>query len=422
MYSLAESAFLLTLVVCTAQSGRAADWPQFRGPTGQGISTEKGLPTDWSSDSGVAWRTPIPGKGWSSPIVHSERVFVTTATEEGRSFRLLCLARTTGKLLWDREVFQQSLESGMREANSYATPTPVSDGSHTFVLAFDGSVASVANDGSIAWTNRDYPFFSQHGLAVSLRLYGELLVVPFDASSRGEDELLGFQKPWDQSFIVALNKNTGALEWRASRGLSRIGHVTPNLVHEGEREVLVSGAGDVIQGFDLETGERLWTARSQGEGVVPSVVVGDGMVYTASGFEKPTVRAVRIGGRDDVTETHIAWEQTRSVPMMPSFLYLSPHLFTINESGIALCLDAKTGEVLGRRRIGGRHSASPIYAEGRIYFLSEGGETTIVEATPEMATIATNTIPEHTQASMAVSGGQIFLRTEKALYCLGSRR
>jgi outer membrane protein assembly factor BamB len=419
MHQPAMTVVLLALAIAPTPLLEAEDWPQFRGPTGQGISTETGLPLEWGAESGVAWRTPIPGKGWSSPIVHGERVFVTTATEEGRSFRLLSLDRDTGEVVWDLEVFQQELESKMRSANSHATPTPVTDGRHTYVLAFDGSIAAVADDGTIAWTNRDYPFFSQHGLAVSPRLFGDLLVVPFDWSSRGEDELVGFQKPWDQSFLVALDKNTGSLVWRGSRGLSRIGHVTPNVVRHGGRDVLLSGAGDVIQGFDLATGERLWTARSQGEGVVPSVVIGDGLVYTASGFEQPTVRAVRLGGQGDVTETHMAWEQTRAVPMMPSFLYVAPHLFTINESGIALCLDAKTGEVLGRRRLGGNYSASPIYAEGRIYFHSEEGETTIVEATPQMPTIATNSIPEHTQASMAVSDGRIFLRTEKALYCIG---
>jgi outer membrane protein assembly factor BamB len=177
----------------------------------------------------------------------------------------------------------------------------------------------------------------------------------------------------------------------------------------------------VVQGFDLASGERLWTARSQGEGVVPSVVVGDGMVYTSSGFEEPTIRAIRTGGRGDVTATHIAWEVTRSVPMMPSFLYVAPHLFTITEGGVAMCLDGETGEVLGRRRVGGNHRASPVYAEGRIYFLSEEGEATIVEATPEMPVIAKNTIPEHTQASLAVSGGRIFLRTATAVYCIGPR-
>jgi len=419
MRALRSTGCLLALALFGGGPLGAEDWPQFRGPTGQGLSTETGLPIRWSAESGVVWRTPIPGKGWSSPIVVGERVFVTTATEEGRSFRLLCLDRASGELIFDREVFQQSLESPIRQDNSHATPTPVGDGRHTYVVAFDGSLAAVARDGSIAWTNRDYPYYSEHGLAVSPRLFGELLVMQFDGSSRGEDRKLGFQKPWNESFIVALDRSTGALRWRALRGLSRMGHVTPNLVREGDREVLVSAAGDVIQGFDLATGERLWTARSQGEGVVPSIVVGDGLVYAASGFEAPTIRAVRPGGRGDVTASHIAWEQTRAVPMAPSFLYVAPHLFTINESGLAQCLDAGTGEVLGRARIGGKHSASPVYAEGRIYFVSEAGETTVVEATPEMKVVATNTIPEQTKASLAVSGGRIFLRTEAALYCLG---
>jgi outer membrane protein assembly factor BamB len=399
----------------------AEDWPQFRGPTGQGVSTEKGLPTEWSAERGIAWSTPIPGQGWSSPIVRGDRVFVTTATEDGRSFRLLSLDRATGKILWNTEVFQQGLASRLQQGNSYATPTPVTDGQHTYVLAFDGSLAAVANDGSVAWTNRDFPYYSQHGIAASPRLYGDLLVVPFDPSSSGEDKKVGWQKPWEKSFVLALDKRTGEVRWKAGRGPSRIGHVTPNLTHEGDRPVLVSGAGDVVQGFDLASGERLWTARSQGEGVVPSVVVGDGMVYTSSGFEEPTIRAIRTGGRGDVTATHIAWEVTRSVPMMPSFLYVAPHLFTITEGGVAMCLDGETGEVLGRRRVGGNHRASPVYAEGRIYFLSEEGEATIVEATPEMPVIAKNTIPEHTQASLAVSGGRIFLRTATAVYCIGPR-
>jgi outer membrane protein assembly factor BamB len=415
---------LLAVTVAFAIGGPllAEDWPQFRGPTGQGISAETGLPTEWDADRGVEWSTPMPGRGWSSPIVHGGRIFVTTATEEGRSLRLLCLDRASGRILWNTEVVQQETRGPLkRRQNSYATSTPVTDGKHTYVLAFDGSIAAVASDGSVAWVNRDFHYYSEHGIAVSLRLYGELLIVPFDPSSSGEDKKVGWQKPWEKSFVLALDKGTGEVRWKTGRGLSRIGHVTPSLVLEGEREVLVSGAGDVVQGFDLASGERLWTARSQGEGVVPSVVVGDRMVYTASGFEEPTIRAVRIGGRGDVTATHIAWEQTRAVPILPSFLYVAPHLFTINESGIAMCLDAKTGEVLGRRRIGGNHSASPIYAEGRIYFQSEEGETTIVEAIPEMPVLARNALPGTCKASLAVSGGRLFLRTDTTLYCIKGR-
>ena len=397
----------------------AEDWPQFRGPTGQGVSTETGLPTEWSADRGIAWSTPIPGQGWSSPIVHGDRVYVTTATDESRSLRLLSLDRASGKVLWNTEVVEQALDSRLQGGNSYATPTPVTDGEHVFVVAFDGSLAAVANNGTAAWTNRDFHYYSQHGIAASPRLYGDLLVIPFDPSSQGEDKKVGWQKPWDESFVLALDKATGEVRWKGDRGLSRIGHVTPNLTREGDREVLVSGAGDVVQGFDLATGERLWTVYSQGEGVVPSIVAGDGMVYTSSGFEEPTIRAVRTGGRGDVTSTHIVWEQTRAVPMLPSFLYVAPHLFTINEGGIAMCLDAKTGEILGRRRIGGNHSASPVYAEGRIYFLSEACETTIVEATPEMPVVAKNALPGTCKASLALSRGHLFLRTDSTLHGLG---
>jgi outer membrane protein assembly factor BamB len=412
---------LLSLTVALTMTGPllAEDWPQFRGPTGQGVSTETGLPTRWSANEAVAWSTPIPGLGWSSPIVHGDRVYVTTATDDGRSLRLLCLDRATGEILWNTEVVQQDLEGRVkRQENSYATPTPVTDGHHVYVLAFDGSIAAVDNDGSMAWIYSDFAFYSEHGIAVSLRLYGDLLIVPFDWSSRGEDPKVGWQKPWDESFVLALDKATGQVRWKGDRGMSRIGHVTPNLTREGDREVLVSGAGDVVQGFDLETGKRLWSVYSQGEGVVPSIVVGDGMVYAASGFEEPTIRAIRTGGRGDVTDTHIAWEQKRAVPMMPSFLYVAPHLFTINEGGIAMCLDAGTGEILGRRRIGGNHSASPVYAEGRIYFLSDACETTIVGASPEMPEVATNTLPGTCKASIAISGGHLFLRTDTHLYCL----
>jgi outer membrane protein assembly factor BamB len=415
----------LVLAVTVTALLRAEDWPEFRGPTGQGVTTEAGLPTEWGEDAGIAWSVPIPGLGWSSPIVVDDRVFVTTATDEGRALRLLCLDRDIGHVLWNEEVVQQETGGALkRQPNSYATPTPVTDGSYVYVLAFDGSIAAVTTDGSVAWVNRDFHYYSEHGIAVSLRLYGDLLIVPFDTSSTGEDPKVGWQKPWDESFVLALDSKTGKVRWKGDRGMSRIGHVTPNLARERDREVLVSGAGDVVEGFDLKTGERLWNVYSQGEGVVPSIVVGDGLVYATSGFEDPTIRAIRPGGRGDVTETHIVWEQKKGVPMLPSFVYAAPdHLFTITEGGIAQCLDARTGEILGRRRIGGKHSASPVYSPGdkRIYFLSEDCETTVVEAIPQMPVVGTSTLPGHCQASLAASGGHLFLRTDTTLYSIGPR-
>jgi outer membrane protein assembly factor BamB len=331
---------------------------------------------------------------------------------------VLCLKRQTGEVLWNREVIQQTPKR-KEKRNSYATPTPVTDGKQVYVAFGDGTVAALSMKGDVIWTNRDFKYYSQHGLGVSPRLYRDLVIIPFDWSSEGEDKKVGWQKPWDKSVILAFDKKNGKIRWKGQRGLSRIGHVTPNILSENGRDQLVSGAGDVIQGFNPHTGERLWSARSQGEGVVPSVVIGDGMVFTASGFEKPTIRAVRTGGKGDITQSHIAWEQTRNVPSVPSFVYVKPHLFTVTDNGVAACLKADTGEIVWQERIGGTHAASPIYADGKIYFLSMEGESVIIDAKPEFKIVARNSIAEVCQASPAASQGQLFIRSDKHLYCIG---
>jgi outer membrane protein assembly factor BamB len=183
---------------------------------------------------------------------------------------------------------------------------------------------------------------------------------------------------------------------------------------------LVSAAGDVIQGFDVRSGERLWSVYAQGEGVVPSVVVGDDLVYSASGFEASTIRAVKPDGRGDVTGTHVAWEQTKGVPRIPSFLFRKPYLFTITEAGIAMCLRAETGEIVWQQRVGGEHSASPVWSDRLIYFLSDQGETTIIRAAPEYEEVARNSIGEPCQASIAISQGNLFLRSNTHLFCIGN--
>jgi outer membrane protein assembly factor BamB len=365
----------------------------------------------------------VPGNGWSSPIVFDDRVFVTTATDEGASFRLVCIDRWTGNILWDKQVLQQ--EPGHKSPqNSYASSTPVTDGRRVYVLAYDGSFAAVSMEGDVIWTNRDFHYYSEHGLAVSLILYQDLLIAPFDGSSPGPDKALGWQKPWDQAVIIALDKNTGSVCWKARRGSSRIAHVTPQILSQDGQEQLVSSAGDVVQGFELKTGERLWTVASTGEGVVPSLVIGDGLIFATSGFGQPTIRAIRIPakagtGKGDVTQSHIAWESADDVPMVPSMLYVKPYLFLVTEGGVAKCLAAATGEVLWRNRLAGRYSASPIWVDGKIYFLSEQGRTTIVDAAGEFNVVAQNELQEKCCASPAVSNKHIFIRSEDAVYCIG---
>jgi len=212
----------------------AEDWPRFRGPTGQGISEEKNLPVSWSATEGI---------------------------------------------LWNKEVFRQV--PGHKEMrNSYATPTPVTDGKLVFAAFNDGSIAAVTTEGKLVWQNRDYQFYSQHGLGVSPVLFENLFIIPFDGSSRLPDKHVGWQEPWEKAFILALDKNNGKELWKGKRGLSRIAHATPIVIRYQGKPQLISCAGDVVQGFEPQTGKRIWTVKSSGEGVVPSPVSGENLVFS----------------------------------------------------------------------------------------------------------------------------------------------
>ena len=398
----------------------AENWPQFRGPTGRGISGEKNLAIYWNGTSNVLWKTAIPGEGWSSPIVWDKRVFLTAAAQNGTSCRVLCLDATNGRMRWDQEAFQQV--TGRKEArNSFATPTPATDGERVYAVFYDGSFVALDFNGSLVWTNREYPFYGQHGLGTSPILWEDLLIMARDGSNPGEDKALGWQKPWDQSFLLALETKQGRQRWKSGRGLSRIAHVVPCIWTgpDGKAQV-VSGAGDVVQGFDARTGERIWTSFNQGEGVVPSVVTGDGLVFTASGFSgRESVKAFRLEGRGDLKETNLAWEQRQGMPKVPSFLYVKPYLYYVNDGGQTMCLDGGTGKIVWQERLGGHFSASPVYADGRIYCLSDEGETTLLESGARFKVIARNPLNEKCQASMAISNGRLFIRTERNLFCIG---
>lgn len=383
----------------------AENWPVFRGPSHQGISAETSLPIEFGPGRNHAWSTEIPGDSWSSPIVWGNRVFLTTATDSGRSCRLLALALDTGRILWDQEITRQETKRKERK-NSYATSTPVTDGQAVYAVCGNGTFAAYDISGKRLWINAEYPFYSQHGLGASPILAGGLLIMARDGSAESGDLKVGWQIPWDKSFVLALDPKTGRERWRASRGTSRIAHTTPN-ARDGK---LFSSAGDVVQSFDLTTGKRLWSSPSQGEGVVPSPVIGDGLVFTASGFERPTIRAHRQYGS-------LAWEQTRGVPMMSSMIWVGGRLYAITTAGILHCFEAKTGEPLWQGRIGGDHSASPILADGRLYFSSEQGEVTVVQTGKEFEILARNPLNEFIQASPAASQGRLLIRTAKQLHC-----
>ena len=401
---------------------KAEDWPQFRGPNAQGRSAESNLPVQWSATDNIAWKTPIPGESWSSPIVWGNHVFLTSAMGNGESCHVIAIDRNSGKILWDKEVFKQALRR-KEGRNTFATPTPATDGEKVYACFYDGSFAALSFSGDLVWTNRSYPFYSQHGLATSPILYGGLLIMARDGSSDGPDKTLGWQKPWDQAYIVALDTKTGHEKWKARRGLSRISHCVPTIWHTPEGQIqVISEAGDVVQGFDFHSGKRIWSSEVIGEGKVPSTVIGDGLVFTAGGWGgKETIKAFKLGGSGDLGETNLVWQQKKGLPKIPSMLFVNSHLFAVTENGLATCMDAKNGEILWQERMGSRFSASPVWAENRIYFLSDDGITTVIEDGREFKVIAKNPLDEMTQASMAVSQGQLFIRTEKHLYCIGKR-
>lgn len=396
-------------------SAKPENWTRFRGPNGQGHSRETGLPVSWSADENIAWKTAIPGRSWSSPIVFGDSIFLTTATQDGVSCRVIHVNRTDGRVVWNREVHRQT-PGPMRKQNSYATPTPVTDGEKVYAVYYDGTVVAVDFDGNLAWKNQEIRFFSLHGLGASPILAEGQLIMPFDGSSRDEQRV-GWKIPWTGAVILSLDTRDGSVRWKGRRGESRVGHVTPILAGDGPH--LVSAGGDRVQGFDLHSGKRLWSVYSQGEGVTPSPVLGNGLIFTSSGFEAPTIRAIRPGGTGDVTDTHIAWEQKKGVPALASLLYVRPYLYTITRDNILHCIEGDSGSIVWVKRLTGVHSASPVYADGRIYILSEDGVTLVLRPGPSYSEITSNELGEPCRASMAVSQGQFFIRSDSHLYCIG---
>jgi outer membrane protein assembly factor BamB len=246
--------------------------------------------------------------------------------------------------------------------------------------------------------------------------------MPYDGSSDGDNNKVGWKIPWGDAVLLAVDKATGKIRWRGKRGLSRLAHVTPNVLRHKGADQIVSGAGDRVQGFDPTDGRLIWSIYSKGEGVTPSIVVGDGLVFSCSGFEAPTIRAIRAGGKGDVTQSHMAWEQKKGVPSLASLLYVKPNIYSVTDTGIVTCFRAATGDISWQDRIGGKHAASPIYADGKIYFLTEAdGESVVIEAGPDLKILARNRIDEKCKASMAVSQGNLFIRSEQHLFCIGKR-
>jgi outer membrane protein assembly factor BamB len=382
------------------------DWPEFRGPTGQGHSDERGLPLAWSETKNVRWKVAIPGRGWSSPAIQGARIWLTTATDEGKSLRAISIDRNTGAILQNVEVFRLKSQGNLNSKNSQASPTPVLEGDRVYLHFGAYGTACITQSGEIVWKTRlDYDN-GQHGPGGSPVIYDNLLIMSCDGQ--------------DVQYVVALDKLTGKVRWKKLREGYQA-YTTPLVVRLPAGDQVISPGAFRAVSYEPRSGKELWQVRyGDGFSNVPRPVYGNGLVFICTGFQQPSLLAVRLDGRGDVTKSHIAWTLKLGVSLTPSPLLVGDELYMVSDNGVASCIDAKTGAPHWQVRLGGNHSASPIYADGRIYFLSEEGESVVIAPGKEFKALAKNQLDGPTLASMAVSGGSIFVRSQTHLYRLSN--
>jgi outer membrane protein assembly factor BamB len=432
---------IITLLNSRVGASGSGNWPQWRGPEGQGVSVETGLPVEWSNTKNVKWKTPIAGRGHSSPIVWGKKIFLTTALDgeaiPGRkpgvthklmdgsefvhpdavgadlkhTFKLICLDRETGKILWERVSYEGPVDDSRHKKASFASSTPATDGKYVF--AFFGSEGLYAYDynGKLVWKqNLGKLGTASVGYGVSPILYGNLLIMQCDESG-------------GHSFIAAFDKKTGKESWRVPRKVD-VTWSTPVLVHTAKRTELVAAAAEAIIAYDPSTGKELWRHKGLESNAVPSPVVSNDLVILTSGSPLKIVLALRAGGSGDVTGTpQLVWSYNKGTAYVPSPILYGEYLYLMTGNGTVSCLDAKTGKV---EYEGARvpklttFMASPVAYEGKILLTSEEGDTFILKAGPKHEVLRTNSLAEPVYASPAVADGKIFIRGEQNLYCIGA--
>ncbi|MBK8001359.1 MAG: PQQ-binding-like beta-propeller repeat protein [Verrucomicrobia bacterium] len=390
----------------------AQDWPEFRGPTGQGHATSTKLPLQWSATQNVAWKQTIPGRGWSSPVVVNGRLYLTSAVgEDGStpmSLRALCLEEASGRILWDVAVFGQEPAAAPRihNKNSHASPTPLVADGRVYVHFGHQGTACLSLDGKVIWKNTDLSYPPVHGNGGSPILVENKLVFSCDGGSN--------------PFVVALDKTTGKVIWKTPRvtpAKKTFSFSTPLLITVNGKQQIISPGSGAVCAFDPETGKEIWRARyGEGYSVIPRPVLGHGMIFIGTGYDSPIVMAIRVDGTGDVTDTHVAWTMKKGAPNTPSLLLVDTELYMVSDGGIASCVDAKTGAVHWQERVGGNHSASPLHANGRIYFQNEEGTGVVVKAGKTFEKLFSNDLAERTLASYAAAGDALYIRTAQHLY------
>jgi len=404
--------YVLSLILAVLVAADPGDnWPEFRGPTGNGCSSAVGLPVRWSESENVRWKTPIHGRGWSSPVVWGDQVWITTAPEDGRQAYAVAVDLGSGKIVHDVKVFDVARPQDIAPLNSYASPTPVIEAGRVYVhFGAHGTACLDTRSGKVLWTRRDLPCNHFRGPGSSPILVGNLLVVNFD----------GF----DYDYVAALDKATGKTVWKTDRstdftgvdGDLRKAFSTPTVIAVGGRRQLISAGSKAAMAYDPLTGRELWRIRFEAYSSTARPVAGAGLVFIHTGFGSAAeLLAVRPDGSGDVTDSHIAWRLNKYVAYKPSSVLVDGLIYMVADNGITTCLEARSGEPLWQERLHGRFSASPIAAEGRVYFFSQEGKTTVIQAGRTFTRLAANQLDDGFMASPAVAGRAFILRTKSRL-------
>jgi outer membrane protein assembly factor BamB len=398
----------------------ASNWPQYRGPQGDGHGAKNKVPTTWSETNHVKWKTPIHGRGWSSPVIWGNQIWLTTATPDAKQLFALCIDADTGKVVRDQKLFDVERPQFHHAFNSPASPTPVIEEGRVYVtFGSPGTACLDTQTGKVIWERRDIQCNHYRGAGSSPILHGDLLIMNFDGS--------------DAQFITALDKRTGKTVWRKDRSIDfkdlgadgkpraegdfRKAFATPHVATINGKPLLISQGANATYGYDPLTGDEFWRVEertSHSGGTRP--VVGHGLIFFPSGWSQGQVLAVKPGGVGDVTSSHIAWRVTKAVPKKPSLLLVDDLLYMISDGGVATALDAKTGEQVWSERVGGDTSASPIFAGGNIYFFNEAGKATVIAPGREFKKLSENTLASGFMASPAVTDNALILRTKTDLY------
>ncbi|MCE9531257.1 MAG: PQQ-like beta-propeller repeat protein [Planctomycetes bacterium] len=431
----------LATAIIVAGQAPAQNWPVWRGPTGDGVVHEKGFPTKWNETENVTWKTPIPGRGHSSPVLWGDQIFLTTCLEGDdpkdlatpRERQLLCIDRKKGGVLWTKTLFTGPLDRIHKE-NSHASCTAATDGKHVFVTFFQNPkvhVAAFDMKGNEVWRKNPGEFQSVHGYGIPPILYKDLVIVNCDQDAENR------KKP---AYIVALDKSTGEEKWRIDRPNRIRSYCPPFIAQAGGKTQMVLTGCKTVASYDPETGKQIWNIEGPTEQFVASMILHKGHFYLTAGFPTYHVMCIKPDGVGNISETivvdaktkppttkpnpnsHVVWHESKGAGYVPSPVAHGDNIFLVHDDGRASCRNAMTGELYWLERLGKHHHASGIEADGHIYFVDDEGITHVVKASKEFEVIAKNPIGELSFSSPAFARGQIFIRGSKHLFCIGKEK